>query len=147
MVVDEYSRTIFIGGVCPSISYGTCASIDEVTITLCRSCKVSTCFTISYLSMHIGRSVDCVAHHQGVISCSDELWNIFQEFGDVCGVNMPGKRSLRKHSKNRSLILSNWAFLFVCLKCRIFLKHEYTGTFRHIDRRVKISKICSTCDI
>ena len=50
MVVDEYSRTIFIGGVCRSIGYGTCASIDDVTIDLSCSWKDSTCFTI--LCMH-----------------------------------------------------------------------------------------------
>ena len=61
--------------------------------------------------------------NQVLISCLDELWNIFQEFGDVSGVNMPGKRSRRKHSKNRSLIPGNQAFFF-CLKCRRFLIHE-----------------------
>ena len=36
-----------------------------------------------------------------MISCLDQLWIIFQEFGDVRDVNMPGKRSSRKHSKGR----------------------------------------------
>ena len=106
MVVDEYSRTIFIGGICRSIGYGTCASIDDVTIALSRSCNDST---IRYIHAFL----KACRKKSGLIYCLDELWDIFQQFGDVCDVNVPGKRSRRKHSKNRRLIPGNLAFFFV----------------------------------
>ena len=114
MVVDEYSRTIFIGGVSRSIGYGTYASIDDVTIALYgRSCKAPSCFTIQYYKYIRAYFKVCGSIRLCSLSCLDYLWNIFQEFGDVCGVNMPGKRSSRKHCRNHSLILSIWAFVFV----------------------------------
>ena len=112
LLMNIHGRYSSVESAVPSATvrrHQSMTSLLPCTVNLAKHPHVSQ-FNITSIFVHILRSV---AQSGCALSCLDYLWNIFQEFGDVCGVNLPGKRSSRKHSKNRRLILGNGRlFLF-----------------------------------